>query len=61
MKNGCPRCEKLPNDKVCDICELEMARSTLDNALRWYSEATNKILANYDKALDIMIEKETEK
>ena len=61
MKNGCPRCEKLPDDKICDLCLLAEAEHDLLVSIDCYISLTNKILANYDKALDIMLKKETEK
>lgn len=44
MKNGCPKCAKLPNDKLCDVCELGMLEATLDAALNDYKNKLNEIL-----------------
>jgi len=44
MKNGCPECEKLPGDKMCDRCELGMLQCTAEAAVHDYIDKVNKIL-----------------
>ncbi len=49
MKNGCPECEKLPDSKLCDLCELDMLSATLDAALHDYKNKLNEILKEKQK------------
>lgn len=44
MKNGCPECEKLPDGKLCDLCELGLLEHTAEAAIRDYVEKVNKII-----------------
>lgn len=44
MKNGCPECEKLAGDKLCDICELGYLEATAEFAIHDYTDKVNKIL-----------------
>jgi len=45
MKNGCPECEKMPDNKLCDLCELGLLEATAEAAARDYIEKVNKITA----------------
>lgn len=36
MKNGCSNCAKLPDDKMCDACELEMLANDAEVARKAY-------------------------
>jgi len=44
MKNGCLECQKLPEGKMCDACELGLLESTAEAAVRDYIEKVNKII-----------------
>lgn len=44
MKNGCPECEKLPNGKMCDMCELGMLQCTAEAAVHDYIDKVNETL-----------------
>ena len=44
MENGCKKCEALPSDKLCDMCELGQLEWDLETAQRAYIEKVNKIL-----------------
>lgn len=44
MKNGCPECKKLPDDKMCDMCELDMLQHTAQTAFASWIDKVNKIL-----------------
>ena len=44
MENGCPKCEALPDDKLCDICELDMLQATAETASQKYIDKVNEIL-----------------
>jgi len=44
MKNGCPECEKLDDDTLCNMCELEMLEWTAETALKSYITKVNEIL-----------------
>lgn len=44
MKNGCSECEKLPDDKMCDLCELEMLEQTAMAAVFDYIGKVKKLL-----------------
>jgi hypothetical protein len=43
MKNGCERCEKLPDDKLCDWCQLDMLKATVEAAMHDYKNKLNEI------------------
>lgn len=43
MKTGCPECEKLPDDKLCDWCELGMLQCTAEAAIRDYIDKVNEM------------------
>lgn len=45
MKNGCPECEKLPDSKMCDFCELGLLEATAEAAVRDYKDKANKLIA----------------
>jgi len=49
MKNGCPDCEKLPDDKMCERCELDMLEATAEAAIRDYIDKVNKIIKGEQK------------
>lgn len=44
MKNGCPECEKLDDNTMCDLCELGMLQCTAEAAVQDYIDKVNKIL-----------------
>lgn len=44
MKNGCPKCEKLINGKLCDMCELDMLQATAEAAFADWCDKVNEIL-----------------
>ena len=44
MKNGCPECEKMPEDRLCDNCELGMLEACAEFALHAYIDKVNEIL-----------------
>ena len=44
MRNGCPECEKLDDDKLCDLCELGMLQCTAEAAIHDYTNKVNEIL-----------------
>ena len=44
MENGCPDCEKLANDKLCDNCELDMLMATAHAAVGAYLDKSRKIM-----------------
>ena len=44
MKNGCPECEKLDDDTLCDKCELGMLQCTAEAAVRDYINKVNEIV-----------------
>lgn len=44
MKNGCPECEKLDENTLCDMCELEMLEQDVDTAFSHYVAKVNDIL-----------------
>jgi hypothetical protein len=44
MKTGCPECEKLDDNTMCDLCELGMLQYTAETALQNYIDKVNKIL-----------------
>ena len=44
MKNGCPDCEKLSDDKLCDYCELDMLMATAHAAIGAYLDKSRKIM-----------------
>ena len=44
MKNGCSKCAKLDDDKLCDMCELGMLQWTMEAAQADYNNKVNEIL-----------------
>lgn len=50
MKNGCPECEKLPDGKLCDECELEQLQYTMEIAMSDYLKKVNKMLKEKQNA-----------
>ena len=44
MKNGCPECEKLDGEKLCDRCELYSLQRTAEIAWDDYIDKVNKML-----------------
>ncbi len=44
MKNGCPECEKLDDDKLCDMCELGAFEHAAIVSVEEYIEKVHKIL-----------------
>ena len=44
MKNGCPECEKLDDDTVCDRCLLGYLEATMEAAIHDYIDKVNEIL-----------------
>lgn len=44
MDNGCPECAKLPDDKLCPMCELDLLQGTAEAAIHDYIDKVNKIL-----------------
>lgn len=42
--NGCPECEKLPDGKLCDMCDLALRERCVDVAFSQYVEKVNDIL-----------------
>ncbi len=53
MKNGCPKCEKMPDDKLCDSCELDMLRAAVDVALHSYKDKLNKMKLKLKKESEV--------
>lgn len=53
MKNGCEKCAKLDDDKLCDLCELEMLECWLTNELSQYAERVNEVLGSHSE-LDLL-------
>lgn len=51
MKNGCPECEKLDDDKLCDVCELGMLEADVEFALHVYIDKVNKILKEKENGI----------
>ena len=49
MKNGCPRCEKLPDSKLCDWCQLDMLSATADAAFHDYKNKLDEIKEKIEK------------
>lgn len=45
MKNGCPECKKLADDKLCDVCELGLFQATVEAALADFAAKANEMLA----------------
>lgn len=44
MKNSCPECEKLPDGKMCDMCELAALQCYAEAAVQDYIDKVNEIL-----------------
>lgn len=44
MKNGCEECEKLPDGKLCDKCELGMLQCAAEAAFQSYIDKVNQII-----------------
>lgn len=44
MKNGCPKCEKMPDDKLCATCELGLLEATAQAAISDYVSKVNEVL-----------------
>jgi len=44
MKNGCPECEKMSDDRLCDVCELGMLQCTAQTAIDDYVDKVNEIM-----------------
>lgn len=44
MKNGCPECEKLPDGKLCDMCELDYLEWCMETAISDYVAKVNDII-----------------
>lgn len=51
MKNGCPKCEKLPDGKLCPECELGMREHTMEAAIKDYVDLANKIIKEKQNGL----------
>ena len=51
MDNGCPECKKRTDNKLCDLCELDMLQATAEAAARDYIDKANEIMRNLRKTL----------
>lgn len=43
MKNGCPQCEQLPDDEICDNCYLGMLEAEHESIQNRIVEVQGKI------------------
>ena len=44
MNTGCPECKKMPDDRLCNGCELELLEHTARAAVQDYIDKVNQIL-----------------
>lgn len=43
MNNGCEKCAKLPRNKLCDTCELDMLEANYLSAFKQYNDKLRDI------------------